>query len=126
MPPGCVAGGRCLAVVNMKSRDAVALVQSPPLAAGASVLRQRRRHLAGRAARISGLTFLALKRRLYYAPSARYAYNRMRAHRVRRRAAVMFRNPSALARALYQRSTTGVVLHTNDGLQLAIRGNTWD
>jgi FkbM family methyltransferase len=69
---------------------------------------------------------VSIRRRMMKLPFAQYAYGRARSLLGRREAASVFENAGDYSRALYRKDDEPVVLHTHDGLEIAIRQNLWD
>lgn len=67
-----------------------------------------------------------IKRRLYRSPTVRNVYARLRSPLDRRQGATLFVNPDVYVRALHEKANGQALLRTHDGLQIAIRRNTWD
>jgi FkbM family methyltransferase len=69
---------------------------------------------------------IAMKRRLTKLPFAQRVYGRARSLLGRREAASVFENVDDFSRALYRKDDEDIVLHTHDGLNIAVRQNLWD
>jgi len=67
-----------------------------------------------------------VKRALYRSPAVRYLYARARSPLDRREGDRLFTNGRDYVRALYRKDEDPTVLHTRDGLDIAIRQNRWD
>lgn len=67
-----------------------------------------------------------VKRALYRSPTARYVYARARSPFDRREGGRLFSNADDYVRALCKKAEEHTVLHTRDGLDIAIRQNRWD